>query len=155
IFLSRQGTLDEQMKRVAASPKVFAPNLFPPWLRRLVSPATPAPKEKSTAKSPNLQFFNGLGGFSEDGRDYVTILWPRQNPPALWINVIANPHFGFQVSESGAGYTWSMNSGENQLTPWSNDAVSDPFGEIFYVRDQETGEVWTPTASPIREDTSP
>jgi cyclic beta-1,2-glucan synthetase len=75
--------------------------------------------------------------------------------PMPWINVIAGEkEFGFQVSESGAGYTWAINSGENRLTPWSNDAVSDPPGEIIYLRDEESGATWTPTPLPIRE-TSP
>ena len=69
--------------------------------------------------------------------------------------MIANPGFGFQVSESGSGYTWSVNSRENQLTAWSNDPVSDPPGETIYVRDEETGELWGPTALPIREETAP
>jgi cyclic beta-1,2-glucan synthetase len=98
----------------------------------------------------DLTFFNGLGGFSPDGREYVTTLGPGQWTPAPWVNVVANPEFGFQASESGSGYTWSLNSRENQLTPWSNDPVSDPSGEVFYVRDEETGVVWTPTALPIR-----
>jgi len=55
------------------------------------------------------------------------------------------------VSESGSGYTWSLNSRENQLTPWSNDPVGDPPGESLYVRDDETGDLWGPTALPIRE----
>jgi len=42
-----------------------------------------------------------------------------------WINVIANPSFGFQTSVEGGGYTWALNSQQNQLTPWSNDPVSD------------------------------
>ena len=58
--------------------------------------------------------------------------------------------FGFQVSESGSGYTWAGNSRENQLTPWANDPVSDGTGEAIYVRDDVSGEVWTPTAQPIR-----
>ena len=80
------------------------------------------------------------------------ILSEGVHTPRPWINVIANPNFGFLVSESGAGYTWSMNSRENQLTPWSNDPVSDPPGEAFYIRDNATGEVWSPTALPIREE---
>ena len=58
--------------------------------------------------------------------------------------MIANPTFGFQVSESGSGYTWSGNSRENQLTPWSNDPVSDPVSEAIYVRDDDTAEVPAP-----------
>jgi cyclic beta-1,2-glucan synthetase len=104
---------------------------------------------------PDLQFFNGLGGFSPDGHEYVTILGAGQWAPAPWLNVIANPTFGFQVSESGSGYTWSLNSHENQLTPWSNDPVSDPPGETIYVRDEDTGELWNPTVLPIREEAFP
>jgi cyclic beta-1,2-glucan synthetase len=104
---------------------------------------------------PEFEFFNGLGGFVDDGREYVTVLGEGQWTPAPWINVIANPAFGFQVSESGAGYTWSLNSRENQLTPWSNDPVGDAPGETIYVRDEETGALWGPTALPIREEASP
>ena len=74
--------------------------------------------------------------------------------PQPWINVIANPSFGFLVSESGSGYTWSINSHENQLTPWSNDPVTDPPGEAIYIRDEGTGEVWSPTALPVRDESA-
>ena len=90
------------------------------------------------ARPSDLLFDNGLGGFSADGREYVIYLEPGRWTPAPWINVIANPDFGFMVSETGAGYTWSGNSGENRLTPWSNDPVTDPPGEALYLRDEET-----------------
>ena len=98
----------------------------------------------------DLVFDNGLGGFSADGREYVIYLEPERWTPAPWINVIANPDFGFTVSETGAGYTWFGNSSENRLTPWSNDPVIDPPGEAMYLRDEETGEVWSPTPMPCR-----
>ena len=79
-----------------------------------------------------LEFFNGLGGFAEGGREYVTILGPGQFTPAPWVNVIANPGFGFQISAEGGGYVWSVNSREHQLTPWSNDPVTDRPGQSFY-----------------------
>lgn len=108
--------------------------------------------EETSNATPNLSFFNGLGGFSQGGREYVTILGEGQWTPAPWLNVIANEKsFGFQVSETGSGFTWSVNSRENRLTPWSNDAVSDPPGEVIYLRDEESGAVWTPTPLPIRE----
>ena len=89
---------------------------------------------------PELTFFNGLGGFHQGGREYVILLGAEQWTPAPWSNIIANKgDFGFQVTETGAGYTWSVNSRENRLTPWSNDAVSDPPGEIVYLRDEDTG----------------
>ncbi len=100
----------------------------------------------------DLLFDNGYGGFSSDGREYITFLEQGKWTPAPWINVIANPEFGFLVSESGLGYTWAGNSGENRLTPWSNDPVSDPPGEALYIRDENTAEVWSPTPLPVRED---
>ena len=101
---------------------------------------------------PELSFFNGLGGFARNGKEYITILGEGQWTPAPWLNVIANENkFGFQVSETGAGFTWAVNSRENRLTPWSNDTVSDPPGEVIYLRDEDTGTIWTPTPLPIRE----
>ena len=82
------------------------------------------------AEPAQLQFFNGVGGFSADGREYVTSLTAEQPTPAPWINVISNPQFGFQVAVEGGGYTWSVNSRENQLTHWSNDPVVDRPGEV-------------------------
>ena len=84
-----------------------------------------------------------------------TVLGEGLRTPAPWINVIANPSFGFLVSESGSGHTWSLNSHENQLTPWSNDPVTDPPGEAIYIRDESTGDVWSPTALPIRDEVAP
>jgi cyclic beta-1,2-glucan synthetase len=103
-------------------------------------------------RPPDLLFDNGFGGFSADGREYVIYLEPGQWTPAPWINVIANPHFGFLVSEAGAGYTWAENSGENRLTPWRNDPVSDSPGEALYLRDEETAQVWSPTPLPAGEE---
>ncbi|NLY30998.1 MAG: glycosyl transferase [Firmicutes bacterium] len=98
-----------------------------------------------------LVFFNGFGGFSADGREYVILLRDGVTTPAPWINVVSNPKAGFIISESGTGYTWTENSRENKLTPWSNDPVLDPPGEAVYLQDVDTGELWSPTASPIRE----
>lgn len=145
VLLSRRGSLAEQVKRLTAVKSAVAPLLRPASLRRL---------SESAPALPDLKFFNGLGGFTADGREYVTILTEGQCTPAPWINVIANPSFGFQVSVEGGGYTWSVNSRENQLTPWSNDPVSDQPGEVIYLRDEDSGEVWCPTALPIRDDGS-
>ncbi len=147
VLSSRRGTLAEQIVR---APRADTTPVPPP--RR---PASTRPLPDVPLPRPDLEFFNGTGGFAADGREYVTILGEGQWTPAPWINVIANPVFGFQVSESGSGYTWSMNSHENQLTSWSNDPVSDPPSEILYVRDEESGELWGPTALPIREESQP
>ena len=100
-----------------------------------------------------LPYFNSLGGFTPDGREYAIYLGPDTHTPAPWINVLANPTFGTIVSETGSGSTWFGNSQRNRLTGWSNDPVLDPPSEVVYIRDEETGAFWTPTASPIREET--
>ena len=66
--------------------------------------------------------------------------------PAPWINVVANPGAGFHVAADGAGYTWTGNSRENQLTPWSNDPVENRSGEMIYIADRDSGALWGPTA---------
>ncbi|MCW3055771.1 MAG: glycosyltransferase 36, partial [Chthonomonadales bacterium] len=98
-----------------------------------------------------LAYFNGLGGFTKDGQEYVIYLGPGDQTPMPWINVMANPSFGTMVSESGQGYSWYGNSQSTRLTPWTNDPVSDPGGDTLYIRDEELGVVWTPTPLPIRE----
>jgi cyclic beta-1,2-glucan synthetase len=146
VILAGRGTLSEQVVRLQQS----RPGPVPPRLRsRRATAETVSPPEL------DLKFFNGLGGFTPDGREYVTVLGKGQWTPAPWINVVANPRFGFQVSESGSGYTWSENSRENKLTPWSNDPVSDTPGETFYVRDEDSGLLWGPTCLPIRQEAWP
>lgn len=110
-------------------------------------------REEASLPLPFLElpYFNGLGGYTQDGRSYVIYLGPNSNTPAPWINVIANPNFGTIVTESGMGCTWYGNSQTNRLTPWSNDPVLNPISDTIYIRDEETGVVWTPTAGPIRE----
>ncbi len=146
VLLSRRGSLFEQVGRLEESEAAAAP---PPRH----SPVNEVPE--ALPLRPELEFFNGLGGFADGGREYVTILGEGQWTPAPWVNVIANPSFGFQVSVEGAGYTWSINSQQNQLSPWSNDSVSDGPGEVIYLRDEDTGELWGPTALPIREEARP
>src|SRR5205814_3365416 len=98
----------------------------------------------------DLIFFNGLGGFTADGREYVITTAEGQATPAPWVNVLANPHFGTVVSESGLAYTWSENAHESRLTPWHNDPVSDASGEGLYLRDEERRHLWSPTPLPSR-----
>ena len=110
----------------------------------------PPPQTTSAPSRPDLIFFNGLGGFTPDGREYVVTTAPGHVTPAPWVNVLANPHFGTVVSESGSAYTWSENAHEFRLTPWGNDPVSDASGEAFYLRDEESGHFWSPTPLPSR-----
>ncbi len=143
VIVTERGPLEDQLER----PHVEEP-LPAKLVPRLPSQTYPEP----TVAPPELTFFNGLGGFHQGGREYVILLGADQWTPAPWSNIIANgQEFGFQVTETGAGYTWSANSRENRLTPWSNDAVSDPPGEVIYLRDEDTGTVWSATPLPIRE----
>jgi cyclic beta-1,2-glucan synthetase len=142
VLYGNRGSLAEQMRRAADLEAAGAP---PTWR----APAVPTPEPAFPA--PEMEFFNGLGGFTNDGREYLTILSGSDRTPAPWVNIVANPSFGFQVSTDGSGFTWSVNSQQNQLTPWSNDPVCDPPGEAIYLRDEDTGELWGPTALPIRE----
>ncbi|HKK45933.1 MAG TPA: glucoamylase family protein, partial [Balneolaceae bacterium] len=111
--------------------------------------------EQETPDNSDLTFFNGYGGFTKNGKEYVIRL--NTNPddkklihtPAPWINVISNPTFGFITSEIGSDYTWSRNSRENKITPWSNDAVMDPPGEVLYIRDEDQKLFWSPTPGPV------
>jgi cyclic beta-1,2-glucan synthetase len=146
VLLSRHGSLAEQVLR---SQRAETP--APPGSR----PRRPGNEADVSLDVPDLELFNGLGGFADGGRDYVVILGEGLRTPAPWVNVIANPTFGFLVSESGSGYTWSLNSHENQLTPWSNDPVTDPPGEALYIRDEDTGDIWSPTPLPVRDESSP
>ncbi|MET0265522.1 MAG: hypothetical protein ABW202_07910 [Duganella sp.] len=100
-----------------------------------------------------LQFFNGYGGFNAAGDEYVVRLdWDAasglRRPPLAWTNAISNENFGFLVSESGAGYTWSRNSRVHRLTPWYNDPLRDPHGEALYLRDEDSGQFWSPLPGP-------
>jgi cyclic beta-1,2-glucan glucanotransferase len=98
----------------------------------------------------DLIHFNGLGGFTRDGREYVITLPQDQMTPAPWVNVIANSEFGTVISESGSAYTWAENAHEYRLTPWHNDSVSDASGEAFFLRDEESGSFWSPAPLPAR-----
>jgi cyclic beta-1,2-glucan synthetase len=138
-----RGSLAQQLEAMQRQP-----TYLPAFIS--VPPQSKAESTPLLARPSDLVFDNGLGGFSADGREYVIYLEPDQWTPAPWINVIANPDFGFTVSESGAGYTWFGNSSENRLTPWSNDPVADLPGEALYLRDEETAEVWSPTPMPCR-----
>ncbi len=137
------GSLAEQITRHTLAEAV-APSLMPARTP-FVEPA--AANQSATS---DLLFFNGLGGFTPDGREYVVKIVPGQMTPAPWVNVIANPSFGTIVSESGCANTWSENAHEFLLTPWSNDPINDSEGEAFYLRDEESRHFWSPTPWPSR-----
>jgi cyclic beta-1,2-glucan glucanotransferase len=199
VIVGRRGGLAQQLGRMPRETQLPPPKF-------VVTERVPSGQPVSSAtnfNSSNLRFFNGLGGFAAEGREYVMIfreesataasqpatsnqqttigassrsiiryplaaisLLPAPPspappppatiplaplPPAPWANVVANSRFGFLATEAGGGFTWSENSRENRLTPWSNDPVTDPAGEVFYLRDETTGWFWTITPRPIRQ----
>ncbi len=138
----KDGTLAEHALRLSVRPTRL------PGFTPSLSPAHDPEPTPPLQLPSDLLIDNGLGGFSRDGREYVIHLRPGQHTPHPWVNVIANPKFGFLVSEAGSGCTWAENSSDNRLTPWRNDPVTDMPGEALYLRDEETGLVWSPTPMP-------
>jgi cyclic beta-1,2-glucan synthetase len=112
----------------------------------------PSPQSDEVLPREDLIFYNGIGGFTPDGREYVITTSKDRLTPAPWVNVLANNGFGTVISENGASYTWAENSHEYRLTPWNNDPVTDPSGEVMYLRDEETGHFWSP--APLTESES-
>ncbi len=146
VLIGNGGSLADQLPRVS-SPASLPPGEFA--ARMSDDTADPPP-----VSPENLHYWNEFGGFSDGGREYVMKVGRFKSgsttlPPAPWTNVLANPSFGCLTTEAGLGYTWSDNCQMNRLTPWSNDPVSDQPGEVVYLRDYETGEIWTPTPLPM------
>lgn len=142
IINDRGGTLESQLERHRRVAPLPAP-LRPARARKAIVPEETQPMPRK------LVFPNGIGGFTEDGREYVIVLRPGTATPAPWVNVLANPlGFGTVMSENGGSYTWAENAHEFRLTPWYNDPVSDLSGEAFYIRDEETGAFWSPSQKP-------
>jgi len=165
VFLRQMGQISEQERTLvlAAARMVLiaARGGLTDQLNAPIQTATVPPKlarntrfkEEPSSPLPFLElpYFNGLGGFTQDGKEYVIYLGPDDWTPMPWINVMANPTFGCLATDTGAGYSWWGNSQSNRLTPWSNDPVADPCGDAIYIRDEDLGTFWTPTAHPIRE----
>ncbi len=141
VFSDTRETLIEQVERRVSAERASD---------RLEPPLQPAAEAVYPLAPRDRIFSNGLGGFTPDGREYVVMLEPGQTTPAPWANVIASPHIGTVVSESGGAYTWSENAHEFRLTTWHNDPLSDTSGEALYIRDEETGAFWSPTPLPAR-----
>ncbi|KKW20182.1 MAG: hypothetical protein UY62_C0062G0002 [Parcubacteria group bacterium GW2011_GWF2_50_9] len=141
VISDRGGTLAEQLEDMTQPKGNFFP--FVP-----IRKDEPEPEDKAPAQRSDLAYFNGVGGFTWDGREYVIMTSRSRRTPAPWVNVLANRHFGTVISESGSAYTWSENAHEFRLTPWKNDPVSDASGEALYIRDEETGRFWSPSPLP-------
>jgi cyclic beta-1,2-glucan synthetase len=143
VIRDSRGTLTDQLNRVGRV-QAKIPALTPTRIVRPLAPTVAVPPRE------DLLFFNGIGGFTPDGREYVITTSGEQVTPAPWVNVLANPDFGAVVSENGPTYTWSENAHEFRLTPWHNDPVMDASGEAFFLRDEDRGHFWSPMPHPVR-----
>jgi cellobiose phosphorylase len=147
VLSDSRGSLAEQIERRRVETQL--PRFDPSQIRR---PAPPRLSAEQSSALEKLRLRNPLGGFSEDGTEYVICLEPGDHTPAPWSNVLANASFGTVLSESGGAYTWSENAHEFRLSPWHNDPVTDASGEAIYLRDEETGHFWSPTPLPRHGD---
>ncbi|HLA01640.1 MAG TPA: glycosyl transferase, partial [Aestuariivirga sp.] len=144
VLHARGGTLASQMLRLRVKGSPPSPLKQP---LRLVASRLEKPLFQAR---DGLSFFNGFGGFDGKQNEYV-IVHDHGNPtPAPWINVIANSGFGMQCTGEGPGSTWSGNSRECQITPWSNDFVSNRPAEAIYIRDDRSGAITSPRLAPLR-----
>lgn len=158
VLHTRNGTIFDQIERAEAAALQARDALLPPGTTTLREPSLPVPSAPvfhapvdSSADGSGLSLWNGFGGFEGDGRHYVTRLAGRRTTPQPWINVVSNASFGFHVSAEGAAFTWSRNSRDYQLTPWSNDPVSNRPGEGIYIYDHASGRAFSPTAAVVRD----
>ncbi|HUG21622.1 GH36-type glycosyl hydrolase domain-containing protein [Piscinibacter sp.] len=145
VISDRHGTLTEQVMRKPAVER--RPALLEP-----THPREPSLATSLHQTTRGLHFYNGFGGYAADGREYIVAPPAGRRPPAPWVNVLANPRFGTVVSEAGTAYTWCENAHELRLTPWHNDPVTDNGGEVIYLRDEDSGQVWHPTSLPAPGD---
>lgn len=140
VISDKKGTLADQLKKKIP-------------LSNIVSYLTPTQNHVPVAEEmynyPERVFFNGLGGFSPEGHEYI-ISSGKQSTPAPWVNIIANKNFGTVLSERGSSYTWFENAHSYRLTPWHNDPVQDTGGEAFYLRDEKSGYFWSPSPYPAK-----
>ncbi|MGC8625342.1 MAG: GH36-type glycosyl hydrolase domain-containing protein, partial [Phycisphaerae bacterium] len=141
VLTDTAGTLAQQLEARHNDADIATPKLVPVSLplKETISRA---------AQRADLSFFNGIGGFTGDAREYVMTLPPGRLPPAPWCNVLSGRQLGTVVSESGGMYTWVGNAHEYRLTPWYDDPITDASGEVFYIRDDQTGAFWSPTMLP-------
>jgi cyclic beta-1,2-glucan synthetase len=107
-----------------------------------------ARKQPRSDLSSGLEFFNGWGGFVDDGQAYQIVVQSGSYLPRPWSNIISNQSFGCLVTDFGTGYSWWRNSRECKLTPWTNDPVLDQPGECIYFRDLQTDQIWSGAPKP-------
>ncbi|HEB62020.1 MAG TPA: glycosyl transferase family 36, partial [Bacteroidetes bacterium] len=95
------------------------------------------------------KFETKYGYFEKGGKEFV-IKTPLTPKP--WINVISNGQYGMVVSQTGGGFSWLEHSEFNRITRWHQDLIKDDWGKYIYIKDNDTGEIWSPTWQPVKVD---
>lgn len=93
-----------------------------------------------------MKFKSSYGYFSDDGKEYIitTPITPRP-----WGNVISNGDYGMMISQTGSGYSWRGNAGQNRITRSFQDLIKDNWGKYFYIRDLKRNTYWSAAYKPV------
>jgi len=93
-----------------------------------------------------MKFKSPYGYFSNDGKEYIitTPITPRP-----WGNVISNGDYGMMISQTGSGYSWRGNAGQNRITRSFQDLIKDNWGKYFYIRDLKRNTYWSAAYKPV------
>jgi cellobiose phosphorylase len=146
VLNSKSGTIEQQIQSLLQSGTKISVDYLDPVKKPASSGRDIFPDISK------MDFYNGVGGFSQSGQSYLMNINYSKTlcSPAPWVNIIANKDIGFVITESGSTYTWLYDSYDNRLTRRIDDSLLDRSSEIFYLRDEETGEYWCPTPLPIK-----
>ena len=60
----------------------------------------------------NNEFFNNIGGFINNGREYVFAVNKDYKTPAVWSNVLSNKFFGKKAEYQGVITLWNVDTFE-------------------------------------------
>jgi len=90
------------------------------------------------------------GYFDDQNREYVIT---RPDTPLPWINYLGcQAYFGI-ISNSAGGYSFYRDARLRRITRYRyNNVPFDLGGRYIYVRDDETGDYWSPSWQPTRSD---
>jgi len=154
VFTGEEGKLIKQVGKLLRWRELYTESIQQPQAEEEESASQPTYIDLKNEFQETLHYFNGYGGFSKDGREYWILVDHQHPTPLPWSNILANPEFGTLLTEAGASYTWSQNSREHKLSPWSNDPLLDTSGEAVYLKDKQSGRSWSPLPQP-KSDSQP
>jgi cellobiose phosphorylase len=88
------------------------------------------------------------GYFDDDRREYVVT---RPDTPVPWINYLGTDGYFGIVSNTAGGFSWHLDARLRRLTRYRyNNVPVDAGGRYLYLRDDASGEYWSPSWQPTR-----